>query len=156
MRSYAQQDLNIERHFMPQKGSHFGGLWEAAVKRIKYYLHRVVGNVHLTYEEMLTVLCQRHASVMPLSEACLNSRPLTPLSSDLSDLRALTPGHLTTVPLNSLPDQYLTDIKANRLNRWQHLQQLQQHFWKRWSSEYLAKLQQATTRTSRIPVHVTN
>jgi hypothetical protein len=134
VRSYVQSD-GIEWHFVPQKGSHFGGLWEAGVKSVKHHLRRIVGNVSLTYEEMTTVLCQ--------IEACLNSRPLVPLSADPSDLRALTPGHfLTLAPLNALPEQDLTDIKINRLNRWQHLQQLHQHFWKRWSSEYLTRLQQ--------------
>ncbi|CAL8141591.1 unnamed protein product [Orchesella dallaii] len=30
----------------------------------------------------------------------------------------------------------------NRLSRWQYLQRLTQHFWKRWSTDYLSKLQQ--------------
>lgn len=104
------------------------------MKRIKYHLHRVIGNVRLTHEKMSTFLCQ--------IKECLNSRPLT-LSSNPSDLCALAPGYfLTTVPINVLPDQDLTNIKVNRQSRWQHLQQLHQHLWKRWSSECLDKLQQ--------------
>lgn len=33
------------------------------------------------------------------------------------------------------------DIKLNRLSRWQ-LEQIRQHLWKRWSSEYLLQFQQ--------------
>ena len=83
VRTSLQQD-KIEWHFTPQKGSHFGGLWETGVKSVKYHLRRVVGNVSLTFE-MSTVLCQ--------IEACLNSRPFSQMSSDPSDLQSLTPGH---------------------------------------------------------------
>ena len=132
VRTSLQRD-QTEWHFIPQKGSHFGGLWEAGVKSVKYHLRRVVGSVSLTFEEMSTVLCQ--------IEACLNSRPLTPMSSDPSDLQPLTPGHfLIGTPLNELPELDVTGVKVNRLNRWQHLQQLHQHFWKRWSAEYLSSL----------------
>ena len=132
--TYLHQD-NVEWHFMPQKGSHFGGLWEAGVKSMKYHLRRILGNASLTYEEMSTVLCQ--------VEACLNSRPLTPFSSSPADLEPLTPGHfLVTTPLNQLPEEDLSDVPVNRLNRWQHLQHLHQNFWKRWAKEYLHQLQQ--------------
>ena len=114
----------ITWHFLPQKASHFGGIWEAATKSTKYHLNRIVGNVRLTYEEMSTVLCQ--------IEACLNSRPLVPLSSDPSDYGVLTPGHfLIGCALNTIPEPDITDVKLNRLNRWQHVETLCQHFWKR-------------------------
>ena len=56
--------------FSPERAHHFGGLWEAAVKSLKFHLKRVVGDQHLTFEELTTVLCQ--------IECCLNSRPLAP------------------------------------------------------------------------------
>lgn len=125
----------IEWVFSPERASHFGGLWEAGVKSVKYHLKRTLGNAILTFEEMSTVLCQ--------IEACLNSRPLVPMSSDPSDLNVLTPGHfLVHAPLNALPEPSLTDIKINRLDRWQYVQLLQQHFWKRWSKDYLSRMQQ--------------
>ena len=54
---------------MPEHTPHFGGLWEAAVKGFKQHLRRVVGGVHLTFQELTTMLTH--------VEACLNSRPLT-------------------------------------------------------------------------------
>nr|XP_033331103.1 ATP-dependent DNA helicase pif1-like [Megalopta genalis] len=74
-------------------------------------------------------------------EAILNSRPLIPLSSDTSDLLALTPGHfLIGNALTSLRDRDLQETTANRLSAWQRVQQLKQHFWKRWHHKYLNEL----------------
>ena len=126
---------NISWHYNPASAPHFGGLWEAGVKSVKRHLKHVVGGTALSYEEMTTVLCQ--------IEACLNSRPLCPMSSDPSDLQVLTPGHfLIGTELNSVPEPNLRDVPVSRLNRWQHVQLLHQHFWNRWSNEYLSRLQQ--------------
>ena len=65
---------HIEWKFIPEKTPHFGGLWESAVKSMKYHLKRVTANVKLTFEEYSTVLTQ--------VEACLNSRPLVALPCD--------------------------------------------------------------------------
>ncbi|GBP12586.1 hypothetical protein EVAR_10249_1 [Eumeta japonica] len=81
--SHFTEGINFS--FIPAYTPHFGGLWESAVKSIKYHLRRVLGLTHLTYDEMCTCLTQ--------IEAILNSRPLTPLSIDTSDLTPLTPAH---------------------------------------------------------------
>lgn len=121
--------------FIPPYAPHFGGLWEAAVKSAKYHMSRVVGQAHLTFEEMSTVFCE--------IEAILNSRPLTQLSSDPNDLTYLSPGHfLVGSALNSIPSQDLLDVNENRLTRWQRIEQVRQHFWQRWSVEYLHSLQE--------------
>lgn len=142
---YANQDQiakalakdGIQWNYSPQKASHFGGLWEACIKSMKCHLYRVMGNCLLTYEELNTLLCQ--------VEACLNSRPIAALSSDPNDFNALIPGHfLIGAPLSSLPDCDLTDVKQNRLDRWQQVQQFYQQIWRRWSREYLNSLQERT------------
>ncbi|XP_067142348.1 uncharacterized protein [Centruroides vittatus] len=125
----------ISWHFSPPAAPHFGGLWEAGVRSVKYHLKRVLGPHRLTYEEMETLLCQ--------IEACLNSRPLTALSSDPNDLTVLTPGHfIIGDSLSAIPEPDLTSINSNRLSRWQLGQQMLQHFWRRWKREYLVRLQQ--------------
>lgn len=42
----------VEWHFNPPSAPHFGGIWEAGVKSVKYHLRRVTGNAHLSYEEL--------------------------------------------------------------------------------------------------------
>jgi len=129
------RDQETNWSFIPPNAPHFGGLWEAAVKSAKYHLYRIVGRAHLNFEEMQTVLCE--------IEAILNSRPLTQLSSDPNDLTYLTPGHfLVGTPLNGFPSSDLGDVNENRLLRWERVEQLRQHFWRRWSAEYLHSLQE--------------
>lgn len=132
--------LAVERitwHFIPPNAPNFGGLWEAAIKSAKTYLRKIIGQAHLNYEEMYTLLVQ--------IEAILNSRPITPLSNDPNDLFFLSPGHfLIGDALNSYVEPSLAHLQSNRLSRWQHVEQLRQHFWKRWHTEYLHQLQQRT------------
>jgi len=125
----------ISWHFIPPGAPHFGGLWEAGVKSTKYHLKRILDSHRLTYEEFNTIVVQ--------VEACLNSRPLTAASSDPNDLTVLTPGHfLIGAPLTAVSEPNLVSLKTGHLDRWQLLLQLKQHFWNRWSSEYLTRLQQ--------------
>ncbi|XP_055714325.1 uncharacterized protein LOC129808570 [Phlebotomus papatasi] len=137
-------DQGIEFKFIPPRSPHFGGSWEAAVKSAKHHLHRSVGNIHLTQEEMLTLLAQ--------IEACLNSRPLLPFSTDPSDLTALTPGHfLLGRQPNAIPDEDLSQVPENRLKGWKLIQQKLQCIWSRWSKEYLHTLQQRKNWTAQHP-----
>jgi len=71
-------------------------------------------------------------TVLSEIEAILNSRPLTPLSADSNDLAYLIPGHfLVGAPLNSFLYHDLNDVNENRLVRWQRVEQIRQHFWRR-------------------------
>ncbi|XP_076232928.1 uncharacterized protein LOC143178274 [Calliopsis andreniformis] len=125
----------IQWHLIPPHSPHFGGLWESAVKCVKRHLKKVIGEQRLTFEELYTVLTQ--------IEFCLNSRPLHPLSNDPNDLTPLTPGHfLIGEALTALPQPDLLHLRQNRLNKYQLLQQMMQHFWKRWQRDYLTELQQ--------------
>ncbi len=122
-------------HFLPPGAPHHGGLWEAGVKSTKYHLRRVIGDRTLSKEQFSTLLCE--------IEAVLNSRPLYQRSSDPTDLEALTPGHLLTgEALTAVPTPCLLDVRENRLNQYQLVQNRVQHFWRRWSREYLNTLQQ--------------
>lgn len=129
------ENEGVSWSFIPSRSPHFGGLWEAGIKSVKCHLKRVAGNALLTFEQFYTLLVQ--------IEAVLNSRPLSPLSNEPSDLTPLTPSHfLIGRPLTSLPERDLVEIPENRLSTYQRIQQLQQHFWSRWSLEYISELQQ--------------
>ena len=119
--------------FYSGKVASFWGLWEAAVKSAKKHLERVVGGTKLSFEELQTLFVQ--------IEAVLNSRPLTPISTDATDLSYLTPGHF---PMTAVPSPNLEHLKIGTLSRWQLIQKIQNHFWRRWSREYLTQLQTRT------------
>lgn len=120
--------------FIPPRAPHFGGLWERAVKSVKHHLRRVLGDSKLTFEEFTTLLTQ--------IEACLNSRPIHPLSDDPNDPLPLTPAHfLVGEPLSSVPEPSYLEVKENLLDKYQAIQKKLQHFWIRWSREYITELQ---------------
>lgn len=128
----AQQGVTWQ--FNPPTASHFGGLFEAAVKSAKTLLKRVIGEQVLTYEELTTVFTR--------IEAVLNSRPLCPLSHDPQEFEVLTPAHfLIGRPLLSVPEYKWDDIPDSRLNRYQLLHAMTQRFWHKWSEQYLHTLQ---------------
>jgi hypothetical protein len=126
-------NIGINWHFIPAKSPHMGGLWEANVKSIKSHLKKVLGN---------SLLTQNEYTLLVRIEACLNSRPLTPLTSDPNDLEVLTPFHfLIGEPHTTFPEQDWNEAPTNRLSRWQLIEKIRAHFWKRWNREYLTSLQ---------------
>jgi len=134
----AQDFLATERcngKFIPPHGPHFGGLWEAAVKSMKYHLRRTLDVHFATYEELCTLVAE--------IEACLNSRSFCALSDVPFNPTHLSPGHfLIGEPLTQLPATDYTNVKCNRHFKWQTYQQQLKQFWQRWSSDYLQSLQQ--------------
>ncbi|XP_069968882.1 uncharacterized protein [Bactrocera oleae] len=97
--------------FIPPRASHFGGLWEVAVKSAKHLIIREMGNVLLTAEELGTLLSEM--------EAILNSRALAPLSQDPNDGKMLTPAHLLIgCSLRALPPAQLSTDPIRCCERW--------------------------------------
>jgi hypothetical protein len=128
-------ERNTEFHFIPARSPHMGGLWEINVKSVKNHIKRSIGLATPTFEEMYTLLTR--------IEAILNSRPLTPISNDPNDLEPLTPGHFLSPgeSLTAVHEGDITEIKTNRLSRWQLIERMRQLFWRRWTREYLSRLQ---------------
>jgi len=109
------------RRLIPPRDPHFGGLWEAAVKSAKFYFYRVVG-----------------ASILAINE-------LRTLSYEV-----LTPAYfLKDSSYTKFPEPDISHHREGRLSRWQRVTQMQQHFWKRWSTEYLYLLQESRRQASR-------
>ena len=95
---------------------------------------------HFGGEELSTLLCQ--------VEACLNSRPLMPITEGAKDLLPLTPGHfLIGEPVTSLETSTNADFDVTGLKRWRLVNNLRNHFWRRWQHEYLHLQQRPKWRT---------
>ncbi|XP_070142343.1 uncharacterized protein [Drosophila kikkawai] len=109
------------------------GLWEANVKSVKHHLKRVIAERRLTYEELSTVLIS--------IEACLNSRPLCPFTADADDLEVLTPAHFLIGNSMLAPPEYRPQSKSFA-EQFLIQQSMIRHFWKAWSRDWLAHLQQ--------------
>ncbi|CAG5020177.1 unnamed protein product [Parnassius apollo] len=120
--------MNITWHFNAPSWPSAGGLWEAAVKSVKYHLRRVIGEQKLTFEEFSTPLTQ--------IEACLNSRPLCAITEDPNDINYLTPSHF----LASGPVLSIVETEKDERTRWHMTQKIFNDVWKRWKSEYLTVL----------------
>lgn len=126
--------------FMAPASPQQGGIYEAAVKSIKYHLKRIVGIKKLAYEQFVTLLIQ--------IEAILNSRPLHPLSDDPNDIQALTPGHFLisepfiNPPAFKYPKEREETRNALGMKLFMERQRMLSHFWERWQNEYLTTLQE--------------
>lgn len=87
------------------------------VSSVKSHLYRILGNAHLVFEDLYTILVQ--------IEAILNSRSLTPPLTDLHDLTPLTPGHLLVGrSLTALPTPSFVNDDPSRFTRYERLEQL--------------------------------
>lgn len=121
--------------FIPPGSPNQGGLWESAVKSMKYHLRRVAGTQKYTYEGLCTLL----AGI----EACMNSRPICAMSDDPEDITPLTPAHFLIGESLRLPIQAKTAaVPRSALAHFKGLQFLVQSFWQEWSGDYLSALMQ--------------
>lgn len=134
---FSQMSLKgTEWRFMIPAAPHQGGIYEAAVKSMKYHLTRIVGQRALSYDQFITLLVG--------IEGILNSRPLYPLSDDPTDVQALTPAHFLVGEPIVLPPPFVIAEQPNTIGvkLWKERQQMLEHFWKRWHEEYLVTLQE--------------
>lgn len=124
----------IKWKFIPVSSPTFGGLWEACVKSIKYFLKRMGSTTNFTYDQLYTLLCR--------IEALLNSRPLYPNPVEPSESLSLTPFHFITMKGFKLsPIDALNDNKLPLTKKWLTIIQIQREFWEKFKTEYLYSLQ---------------
>lgn len=122
----------IRWNFNPPRAPHRGGLWEAAVKSMKYHLNRVTNGQTLTYEELDTLITK--------IESVLNSRPLIADATGRKGDLCLTPGHfLIGSQLIAEPLPEPSNLKL--VQRFEILNQMMKSFWNCWEKDYLAQLQ---------------
>ena len=144
--------------FNVPKAPWWGGVFERMVRCVKRCLRKMVGQAKLSEDELLTSLVE--------VEAVLNSRPLTVVSAE--DLEEpLTPSHLivgrrllssaTTAPCPE-PDEFQPGTVDDLTRRSRYLNAALDHFWRRWSKEYLIGLREMhshyknSSRTPRVAV----
>ncbi|CAA9993697.1 unnamed protein product, partial [Nesidiocoris tenuis] len=124
-------------HFIPPRAPHFGGLWEAAVKQAKRLIYSTMKDQCLDLEAFQSLLTR--------VEAILNSRPIEDISPHGSDdIEYLTPGHFLILrPMTSAPpiapDPF--DQSTSLRGQYRHAMELANHFWKRWSIEFITSQQ---------------
>ena len=98
---------------------------------MKRHLYRTIGDQLFTYEEFATVDCQ--------IESFLKFWPLSAISDEPQDFTALTSGHfLIDRALSSLPEHtFEVSESVTPCIRWRLVNQIKNHFWKRWVHETL-------------------
>ena len=127
----------IKWKFSAQRAPWWGGFWERLIRMTKDALRRTLRRSLLTWEELSTVLCQ--------IEAAINARPLTALTDDPEDVRPLSPQDFlhgnSACDEAGLHDADLSSIGCQRLRAGRkYRQQVLQHLWNRWKTEYLKEL----------------
>ncbi|CAB3980680.1 RNA-directed DNA polymerase from mobile element jockey [Paramuricea clavata] len=142
------RDPQVKKYFLQQrmqwsfnleKAPWWGGFFERLVGSLKRCLKKTIGKARLSYDELVTAVTE--------AESILNSRPLSYVSSEDVE-EPLTPAHLLSGRwILSLPDRhrenpededFQVDLSTNDLNkRVRYLNDIIQHFWRRWRNEYL-------------------
>ena len=150
----------MEWSFNLEKAPWWGGLFERLIRSVKRCLRKTVGQAKFSYDEM-------HTAIVEI-EGIINSRPLSYLNSDDTE-EPLTPSHLLVGHrLLSLPDNLSWfehededfEVTSDSLQRRaKHLNNALNHFWRRWSKEYLLELrnshrQQPIAKQRSPPVEV--
>ncbi|XP_046734982.1 uncharacterized protein LOC124404696 [Diprion similis] len=120
--------------FNPPSAPWWGGWWERLVGLVKRLLRRILGKACLTYEEMMTTLCD--------CESVINSRPMTYVSDDPMDLVSLSPSmFLQETREIGVPDCDSVD-RNSMVKRMRHKQKLRDDLRRRFRAEYLGQLMQ--------------
>lgn len=129
----------------------WGGAFERMVRSTKRCLRKMIGRAHFSHEELNTALAE--------IEAVLNSRPLGYYSGEDTE-EPITPSHLVVGRrILSLPDHLdhmveLDDeeytLDHNKVTkRVKHINNVLNHFWKRWQTEYLNDLREVHAHSAR-------
>lgn len=133
MKSHLQMEA-IQWKFTIPRAPFRGGIWEAAVKSVKYHMKRILNGQTLTFERYQTILLG--------AAAVLNSRPLVALTDDPTDLNYITPAHAVRGNRAIQPlTRNLSEIPLSRVKQEKITDKLLQDFWQVWRKEYLNTLQ---------------
>ena len=128
---------NINWKFNVPTASWWGGVFEVLVKLTKKCLRKTLGNAHLTFEELETVLVE--------TEGILNSRPLTFVYDEITE-PPLTPSCLVTgrrlLDQTAISSRIVKSDKVTITKRSRYLESLLARFFAQWKAEYLTSLRE--------------
>ena len=125
----------VNWEFNPPASPWWGGIFERMVRSTKRCLKKVLLNAKLSYEELQTVLFE--------IEMVLNNRPLTFTYEEPGD-EVLTPNHLLFGRRLNF-QAHSNESNSNNINlssRFEHIQTVLEHFWRRWRNEYVLELRE--------------
>ena len=124
----------IRWHFNPPLAPHFGGVHEIMIKAAKRGIFAILGSADVNDEELMTAFTG--------AEALINSRPLTYQFANPSDDVPLTRNQFLYGQIGGqfAPESVDDNKNLNIKKRWQRIQELVKHFWRRWMSEWVPNL----------------
>ena len=144
------QRANCDWIFNPPTASHFGGLWERAIRKVRSILDAVIlvnGNRAISRDEMDTLF----------KEACaiVNNTPMYQSSHHPDEPLPITAASLMTMKdtPNPPPLDIFTEADLNAYGklRWRRIQHLADEFWHRWRNNVLSELMSRQKWTKQYP-----
>ena len=120
---------------------HQGGIYESLIKQTKRALRVAVGNQVPSWNEMSTVFAE--------VKSLINSRPLGYPSNDPNNLQPLTPTNLLLGRASSCVPQGPFEEVQNPRKRFEFVQSLAHHFWRRFIREYVPTLMRRSKRRTK-------
>ena len=120
---------------------HQGGIYESLIKQTKRALRVAVGNQVPSWNEMSTVFAE--------VKSLINSRPLGHPSNDPNNLQPLTPKNLLLGRASSCVPQGPFEEVQNPRKRFEFVQSLAHHFWRRFIREYVPTLMRRSKRRTK-------
>ena len=139
--------------FIPDRASHFGGVWERLVGLVKAPLRKALGLSLLSSWEIQTILKE--------IQCILNNRPLTAVSTDLDDPAPISPNKLLLGHDIQILPQVLSggaksleegDSAPKTLKgRWKCRQAITEQFWRIWHQNYLLTLSELSKWRHKMP-----
>ena len=127
-----KQSEGIEWRFNTPTASHHGSPFEIMVKAFKRAFRATHGYSCLSPDEFLTATTN--------CERLMNSRPLSVAKIEAAEPPPLTPNHFLLLRGNSDLSPPTSAEPQNLGQRWRRLQELQDHFWRRFHTEILPQL----------------